>query len=230
MHATDAGGTSVKKLPVVSGGGGLRFVRHTGIPAALLLPNLDTDVISPINPDSISGLSPGERAFETLRYLPDGSENPDFVLNQEPYRSASILLAGDNFGVGSAPESAVTRLMAFGIRSVIAPGFGPVFYTNCFAFGMLPVTLGEEVIEKIADRVVSNRGVEMTVDLERNVIECPGMEPISFSMDSRLRNKLLLSLNDLDEMLQHSERAKELRKEDRNSRPWIYVKATDARR
>ena len=220
----------MKKLPVVSGGSGPRFVRHTGIPVPLLLPNLDTDVISPINPDSISGLSPGERAFQTLRYLPDGLENPDFVLNQEPCRNASILLTGENFGTGSAPESAVTRLMAFGIRSVIAPGFGPVFYTNCFAFGMLPVTLGEEVIEKIADRAVSNPGVEMTVDLERNVIECPGMEPISFSIDSRVRKRLLLSLSDLDEMLQHTEGARALRNEDRNRRPWIYVKATGASR
>ena len=219
----------MRNLPVVSGGSGPRFVRHIGMAAPLLLPNLDTDVISPINP-SISGLSPGERAFESLRYLPDGSENPDFVLNKEPYRNASILLAGENFGTGNAPESAVTRLIAFGIRSVIAPGFGPVFYTNCFAFGMLPVTLGQEVIEEMAGRVVSNPGVEMTVDLERNLIECPGMEPISFSIDSRMRNKLLLSLNDLDEMLQHSEGARALRNEDRNRRPWIYAKATDASR
>ena len=105
-----------------------------------------------------------------------------------------------------------------------------MFYTNCFAFGMLPVTLGQEVIEEMAGRVVSNPGVEMTVDLERNLIECPGMEPISFSIDSRMRNKLLLSLNDLDEMLQHSEGARALRNEDRNRRPWIYAKATDASR
>ena len=149
-------------------------------------------------------------------------ENPDFLLDQEPYRDASILLAGENFGTDSAPVSAITRLMAFGLRSVIAPGFQPAFYSNCFAFGMLPVTLDEEVIEKIADRVVSNPGVAMTVDLEGQVIEVPGMEPISFSIDPRMRTKLLQGMNDLDEMLQHSENVVAFRSHDRNRRPWIY--------
>ena len=154
--------------------------------------------------------------------LPDGSENPDFVLDQEPYRDASILLAGENFGTGSAPESEVFRLMAYGIRSVIAPGFGPEFYSSCLTFGMLPVTLSEEVIEKITDRVVSNPGVEMTVDLEGQVIEVSGMEPVSFSLDDRARNKLLQGLSDLDEMRQHSENVVAFRNHDRNRRPWIY--------
>ena len=154
--------------------------------------------------------------------LSDGSENPDFVLDQEPYRNASILLAGENFGTGSAPESEVFRLMAYGIRSVIAPSFAPAFYNNCLTYGMLPVTLGEEVIEKLAEGVVSNPGVEMTVDLEGQVIELSGMEPVSFSMDARARNKLLQGLSDLDEMRQHDENVVAFRNHDRNRRPWIY--------
>ena len=154
--------------------------------------------------------------------LPDGSENPDFVLDQESYREASILLAGEKLGTGSAPESEVFRLQAYGIRSVIAPGFGPVFYSSCLTFGMLPVTLSEEVIEKIAEGVVSNPGVEITVDLERQVIEVPGMEPVSFSIDARASNKLLQGVNDLDEMLQHSENVVAFREHDRNRRPWVY--------
>ena len=152
--------------------------------------------------------------------LPDGSVSPDSVFDQEVYRDASILLAGEDFG--GAPESEVFRLMACGIRSVIAPGFGPEFYSECLTFGMLPVTLGEEVIEKIADRVVSNPGVEMTVDLEGQVIEVPGMEPISFSIDARASNKLLQGVSNLDEMLQHSENVVTFRDHDRNRRPWIY--------
>lgn len=153
---------------------------------------------------------------------PDGSEGTDFVLDQEPYRDASILLAGESFSGGSAPESEVFRLMAYGIRSVIAPGFGSAFYNNCLTFGMLPVTLGREVIEKITDRVVSSPGLEMTVDLERQVIEVPGMEPVSFSIDARARNKLLQGLSDLDEMLGHTENVVAFRNHDRNRRPWIY--------
>ena len=154
--------------------------------------------------------------------LSDGSENPDFVLDQEPYRDASILLAGENFGAGGSSESEVFRLMAYGIRSVIASGFAPAFYSNCLTYGMLPVTLGEEVIEKITEEVVSNPGLEMTVDLENQLIEVPGMEPVSFSIDARARDKLLQGMSDLDEMLQHNENVVTFRSHDRNRRPWIY--------
>lgn len=154
--------------------------------------------------------------------LPDGSDDPDFVLDQEPYRDASILLAGENFGSGSAQESEVFRLMAYGIRSVIASGFAPAFYSNCLTYGMLPVTVGEEVIEKITEEVVSNPGLEITVDLEKQLIEVPGMEPIFFSIDARASNKLLQGVSDLDEMRQHSENVVAFRNHDRNRRPWIY--------
>ena len=154
--------------------------------------------------------------------LPDGSEEPDFVLDQEPYRDASILLAGENFGAGSGPEAEVFRLMAYRIRSVIASGFAPAFYSHCLMYGMLPVTLGEEVIKEMAEEVVSNPGLEMTVDLKNQVIEVPGMEPVSFSIDDRARNKLLQGLSDLDEMRQHSENVVSFRNYDRNRRPWIY--------
>ncbi len=179
----------MRKLPVVAGGSGPRFVRHTGKAAPL---------------------------------LPDGSEGPDFVLDRELYSDASILLAGENFGAGGSSEAEVFRLMAYGIRSVIASGFGPAFYNNCLTFGMLPVTLSEEVIEKLAEGVVSNPGMEMTVDLEGQVIEVSGMEPVAFSIDDRARNKLLQGVSDLDEMLQHSENVVAFRSHDRNRRPWIY--------
>ena len=143
-------------------------------------------------------------------------------MNRQPYREASILLAGDNFGTGSSRESAVTGLMAFGFRSIVAPSFGEIFYTNCFANGMLPVTLGAEVIEEIADQVMLDPEVEMTVDLEKNQIQRPGLDAVSFSIDSRLRNKMLLGLRDLDEILLHRNDTNAFENEDRRNRPWIY--------
>ena len=217
-------------LQTVPRGNGPSFVQHAGIAAPFLLPNVDTDIIAPLSPRTISGLSDGERAFEPIRYLSDGSENPDFVLNQEPYRNASILLAGENFGTGSSRGTGVSLPMAFGIRVVIASSFGPIFYSNSIRQGMLAVTLGEEVIAGLADWAGSNPGVEMLVDLERNVIEAPGLQPISFSIDARVRNKFLLGLSTLDEMLQHSEGVRSLRNEDRNRRPWIYANGTGANR
>lgn len=220
----------MRTLQSVARGGGPTFVRHTGVPAPFLQRNVDTDIIAPINPNSISGLSDAERAFEPLRYFADGSENPDFVLNQEPYRNASILLAGENFGTGSSRVSGVRLPMAFGIRVVIAPSFGPIFYTNSIQEGLLAVPLGAEVIARLAAWAVSNPGVEMMVDLERNLIEAPGLETISFSIDPRVRNKLLLGLDDLGEMLLHSEGATGVRNQNRSRWPWIDLDGPDTGR
>jgi 3-isopropylmalate/(R)-2-methylmalate dehydratase small subunit len=200
-----------------------QFVRHSGIAAPFLRANVDTDVITPLNrPAASARLTAAEFIFESIRYRADGSENPDFVLNREPYRRASILLSGPNFGTGSSRESAVTGLVAFGFRAVLAPSFGEIFYNNCFANGLLPVELDLEVIERFARAVEAAPLVEMTVDLERNVVEREGIGSVAFSVDARLRNKMLNGLNDLDEILQHTTTATAFREADRSRRPWIY--------
>jgi 3-isopropylmalate/(R)-2-methylmalate dehydratase small subunit len=222
-----------------------RFVRHVGIAAAFLRNDVEVEIIAPLNPglhvhgdatyptapdshlhpkdpDGDGNLAVGLHCFEGIRYLPDGMENPEFVLNQEPYRNASILIAGENFGRGATQAFAVTRLMACGMRVVIAPSFGTVFYGDCFVYGMLPVTLGREPIATIVEGIVANPRVDTTVDLERQVIERPGMEAIAFTMNPRLRNNLLLGVDDMDETLKHTEDAEAFQKENLKRRPWIY--------
>ncbi len=199
------------------------YISHTGIAAPFLRPNVDTDLIMPMNRQGSSAkLSPGELCFESIRYRADGSENPDFVLNQQPYRRASILLAGENFGTGNSRETAVTGLMAFGFQSIIAPSFGEIFYNNCFGNGMLPVILEASQIQQIADQVLLNPEIELTVDLESNTVRYPDLEAIAFSVDARLRNKMLLGLEDLDEILSHGGDTADFQEEDRKNRPWIY--------
>jgi 3-isopropylmalate/(R)-2-methylmalate dehydratase small subunit len=229
-----------------------RFVRHVGIAAPFLRSDVELEIIAPLNPglhvhghttyppapvshlhqsdpDADGNLSIGLHSFEGIRYLPDGRENPEFVLNQEPYRNASILIAGENFGIGSTQAFAVLRLWGCGMRAVIAPSFGPVFYSDCFVYGMLPVTLGSEAIATIVKGIVANPRIEMTVDLERQVIERPGMKAIAFSMNARLRDKLLLGVDDLDEALKHTKDAEAFEKENRKRRPWIYQPGGDNR-
>ena len=199
------------------------FVRHTGIAAPFLRHNVDTDVISPLNPNPIKeGATTGERAFEAIRYFPDGSENPEFFLNQENYRTASIMLTGRNFGTGSSRASGVTWPMAMGIRVVIAPSFGPIFYTNSFRYGLLAVPMDMEAIERLAEWAQGHPGVAITVDLEREMIVAPEMEPVPFEVDSRVRRKLLEGLDDLEEISEHTATARSMRSEDRNRRPWVY--------
>ena len=219
-----------------------QFVRHTGIAAPFRQPDLESELIAPVGeelqdlhavhldggPVSLDahrhdGSWTGRHAFPGFRFRSDGTEDPDFVLNRKPYREASILLAGRNFGQGSQQAFAVIRLRQCGMRVIIAPSFGPVFHDDCFDFGLLPVTLDEPVVAALADRVRANPGIEVTVDLERQVIERPGMAPVHFRIDPRRRSSLLRGVDTtLLERLQHGAGAEEMRERDRRRRPWIY--------
>ena len=219
----------------------LQFVRHTGIAAPFLQPEVEGEFIAPVGPElhdlhavhmdrsavvldahSHDGSSAGQHAFQGWRYRIDGSENPDFVLNQAPYRNASILIAGRSFGQGSLQAFGVIRLRQCGMRAIIAPSFGPVFHDDCFDYGLLPVTLAEEVVGRIADAVRANPEVEMTVDLVSQLIERPGLEPIPFQIDARRRMSLLTGATNLEERLQHGDSAAAMRSRDQIARPWIY--------
>ncbi len=112
--------------------------------------------------------------------------------------------------------------MAMGIRVVIAPSFGPIFYTNAFRYGLLAVPMEMNLIERLAEWVQGHPGVAMTVDLEGEVIVAPGMEAVPFEMDDIVRRKLLEGLDDLEEISEHISTARSMRSEDRESRPWVY--------
>ena len=219
-----------------------RFVRHTGIAAPFRQPDVESELIAPVGVElrdlhavhldrgnarlaahRHDGSWTGPHAFPGFRYRPDGTENPDFVLNREPFREASILLAGRNFGQGSQQAFAVIRLRQCGVRVVIAPSFGPVFHDDCFDFGLLPVTLDEEVVEELAHRVRADPVIRTTVDLARQVVTRPGMAPVPFRIDPRRRSSLLQGEDTtLRERLEHDASAEAMRERDRRLRPWVY--------
>jgi 3-isopropylmalate/(R)-2-methylmalate dehydratase small subunit len=226
-----------------------RFIRHVGIAAPFLRSNVEVEVIAPMAPEAhMHGhvthppvpeshlhthdpanppLTVGLHAFEGLRYFPDGRENPDFILNREPYRDASILIAGDNFGIGSTQAFAVMRLKACGVRAVLSPSFGPVFYDDCFVYGLLPVTLSSEAINTIVQAIAANPSAPMTVDLQRQIIERSGIKTIPFSMNPRLRSNLLLGVDDLDAIVKHQKDAESFQNENQKRRPWMYETGND---
>ena len=226
-----------------------QFVQHTGIAVPFLQPDVEGELIAPlgpglsdlhdvhldpgamvIEPHAHDGSWSGQHAFQGFRYGLDGSENPDFVLNQEHYRDASILLAGRNFGLGSLQGFAVIRLMQCGMKVVIAPSFGPVFYDDCFDYGLLPVTLEERVIETLVDHVRADPRTETTVDLVSQTLGRPGMEPLSFEIDARRRLDLLMGTDStLEERLEHADSAAARRERDRRARPWLYDRPGDPR-
>jgi 3-isopropylmalate/(R)-2-methylmalate dehydratase small subunit len=126
------------------------FTVLEGVAAPLLRPNINTDIIIRIERlRDYEGAKLGPYCFESWRYRRDGSEDPAFVLNKPQYREARIMIGGENFACGSSREAAVWALQSFGIRCVIAPSFGAIFFTNCFQNGVLPVVVPAKVVEEL---------------------------------------------------------------------------------
>ncbi len=201
-----------------------KFTRLEGVAAPLMRQNVDTDVV--IRIERLVNLSKAELGpwcFESLRYRPDGTENPDFVCNQPPWRGAPILLAGDNFGCGSSREGAIWALMGMGIRAVIAPGFGDIFYNNCFQNGLLPVALPRAEVERLAEETRAAPGnARVTIDLERQMVISPRGREIPFEIDARRRQAMLDGLDAIGITLAHKDRIAVWQARDHTDRPWVW--------
>ncbi|MCB0997621.1 MAG: 3-isopropylmalate dehydratase small subunit [Acidimicrobiales bacterium] len=188
------------------------------------MPDVDTDLISP----SHGGRGdPGASAFAALRYLDDGSENPDFVLNRELFRGAPILLAGTNFGCGSSRETAVWALRALGIRCVIAESFGDIFAANCFQNGVLAISLVRSVIERIATE--ASDGADVEIDLRSQTLRLPSGHTEAFEIGASQRLRLLEGLDELDLGVRRRELVVAFQERDRERRPWVYPAQEDVR-
>lgn len=174
------------------------FTTLTGIAAPLPLANVDTDKIIPARfLKTIKRTGLGVNLFDTLRYTPDGAERPDFVLNQDPWRRAEILVAGPNFGCGSSREHAPWALLDFGIRCVIAPDFADIFHNNCFKNGILPIKLPQAICDQLMDDARLGANARVTIDLERQVVVRPNGEEIPFEVDAFRKHCLLHGLDDV---------------------------------
>lgn len=181
------------------------FRTHTGLVAPLDRANVDTDQIIPKQfLKRIERTGFGEFLFYDWRYLPSGELNEEFSLNFPRYRGASILVAGKNFGCGSSREHAPWSLGDFGFRAIIAPSFADIFANNCQKNGLLPVVLkGEEVME-LFRRAQETEGYQLTIDLERRLVEDADGFGASFAIDDFQRHCLMEGLDDIDLTLQHA--------------------------
>jgi 3-isopropylmalate dehydrogenase len=200
------------------------FTSLTGVAVPVARANIDTDVLIPINrliDNAPTALGP--YLFDAWRYLPDGSPDPNFSLNQPRYADAEILVAGENFGCGSSREHAVWAAVAFGIRCVIAPSFGDIFRANCFQNGVLPLVLPAEQVEQVtaelADVVYSPT---MTVDLVEQCVVTPAGRTLSFEFDGERRQALLEGLDDIGMTLKLAPTIGVFEVADAQARPWNY--------
>jgi 3-isopropylmalate/(R)-2-methylmalate dehydratase small subunit len=176
----------------------LPFRIHTGIAAPLDHPNVDTDQIIPKQfLKRVERTGFGQFLFYDRRFAADGSLDPDFVLNEPRYASASVLLAGRNFGCGSSREHAPWALLDYGFRVIVAQSFADIFQNNCLKNGVVPVTLPEEEVVELVRRARETIGYRLTVDLERLELRDEQGFSTSFTIDEFRRQCLLKGLDDI---------------------------------
>ncbi|WBW73881.1 3-isopropylmalate dehydratase Leu2 [Schizosaccharomyces osmophilus] len=231
--ATDAVTDSAGMTTSVAGGPGAatagipEFTVVSGVSAPLPISNVDTDKIIPkqfLKTIKRTGL--GKFAFYDLRYDSDGNELPEFVLNREPYRNASILVAQENFGCGSSREHAPWALNDFGIRVVIAPSFADIFFNNCFKNGMLPIPLPVEQVDELM--AAAEKELEFTVDLLNQVIRYDDKE-IKFEVEPFRKHCLVNGLDDIGLTLQKAAKIDAFEAAREENFPWMNIKRSRAR-
>jgi len=207
------------------------FNTFDGIVAPLDRANVDTDAIIPKQfLKSIKRSGFGPNLFDEWRYLDEGQPdadnsgrpiNKDFVLNQDRYQGASILIARDNFGCGSSREHAPWALDDYGFRVIIAPSFADIFFNNCFKNGLLPIVLPENVVDELFSEVDATEGYELTVNLESQTIERANGKAISFDVDAFRKHCLINGLDDIGLTLQHVDDIKAYEEKRKKEAPWL---------
>jgi 3-isopropylmalate/(R)-2-methylmalate dehydratase small subunit len=199
------------------------FTKLTGVAAPLPMINVDTDKIIPkqfLKTIKRTGL--GAHLFNDMRFTPDGAEVADFVLNQQAYRNAEILIANDNFGCGSSREHAPWALLDFGIRCVIAPSYADIFYNNCFKNGILPITLPKAQVDALMAQAEQGSNARFTVDLEAGEITAPDGSVIAFDIDPFRRHCLLNGLDDIGLTMEKSSQISGFEDSQKPTQPWLY--------
>ncbi len=207
------------------------FTVHKGLVAPLDRDNVDTDAIIPKQfLKSISRTGFGPNLFDAWRYLDAGEPgqdpasrrpNPDFVLNQSRYQTASILLARQNFGCGSSREHAPWALQQYGFRALIAPSYADIFFNNCFKNGVLPIVLGELQVARLFDEVAAFAGYSLTVDLPRQVVIKPDGSELAFEVQAFRKYCLLGGFDDIDLTLRHADKIAAFEAERLAKMPWL---------
>ena len=199
-----------------------KFTTLTAVAAPMPMQNIDTDKVIParfLKTIKRSGL--GVHLFDPLRFDSAGRERPDFILNQDGYRQAQIIVAHENFGCGSSREHAPWALTDYGIRCVIAPSFGDIFYNNSLKNGLLPIRLPRAICDALIDDARLGGNARITIDLQRQVVVRPNGEEIHFDIDPFRKHSLLNGLDDIGQTLQHEGGITSHEARLRERQPWL---------
>lgn len=201
-----------------------KFMVLKSAAAPWLMPNIDTDIITPMKRMLTNPLKLEKYAFEPYRFVGGNADtrkpNPNFPLNQPQYRDAQIMLVGENFGGGSSRETAPKAIAKMNIRCLIGSSFGGIFFKNCFQVGVLPITLPKETVEQLAAEAATLH--DFTVDLEKRTIATSSGTTVPFEVEPLRRTALLEGLDDVGMILKRKGRIKNFLKKTRMERPWVY--------
>ncbi len=198
------------------------FTQVSGQAAPLLAANVDTDVIMPkqfLKGIDRKGLDRG--LFFDLRFLPDGTPNPEFVLNQPAWQGASFLVVGANFGCGSSREHAVWGLQQMGIRALIGSSFAGIFFDNCQRNGVLLIALEEAQVQRVGRLVGEPESARISIDLEAQQMGLADGSMVDFQIDTLRKTALLLGLDAIGSTLQRREQIKEFERQHLAKNPWL---------
>ncbi|WP_223670466.1 3-isopropylmalate dehydratase small subunit [Kangiella shandongensis] len=208
------------------------FTQHTGLVVPLDRSNVDTDAIIPKQfLKSIKRTGFGPNLFDEWRYLDHGEPgmdnskrplNPDFVMNKERYKGASILLARENFGCGSSREHAPWALEDYGIKAVIAPSFADIFFNNCFKNGILPIVLDHATMDALFEQTEANEGFKLDIDLGKQTITMPNGDVINFDVEPDRKHNLYNGLDDIGITLKQEDAITAYEQERAKRAPWLF--------
>lgn len=195
----------------------------SGVAVPLDEANLDTNQICPTRFNKVpKGPRFAQILFHDRRFNADGSEKPDYILNQEPYRHAVIAVAGRNFGVGSSRETAVFGLISFGIRSVIAPNFGDIFFNNSLKNGLLPVRLPAATVDTLMRQLLNQRGARLTVDLPNQAVTGPDGTVHRFEIEPLNKRRLIKGMDEIAHTQEYGSAIRQFEHDQEKSFPWLY--------
>ena len=201
-----------------------KYTKHTSVAALMNRANVDTDqIMAKQFLKKVERTGFGIHLFHDWRYLEDGSDNPEFELNNPKFKGAKILVAGDNFGCGSSREHAPWAIEDYGFNTIISTSFADIFYNNCFKNGILPIVVDADTLKFVMDEISANEGVSFEVDLESQTVNTPGGIQISFEIDGFRKTNLLNGLDDIGLTLKHTDKIDQYEANHKQTFPWLWA-------
>ena len=201
------------------------YEKHESIVALMNRNNVDTDQIIPkqfLKKVERSGF--GAHLFHDWRFNADGTDNPEFELNNPAFKNAGILLVGDNFGCGSSREHAPWAIADYGFNTIISTSYADIFFNNCFKNGLLPIVMDRDIVDQLFAEVAGNEGYQLEIDLNAQKITKPDGSCLEFSVDAFRKHCLLNGLDDIGLTLEDADAIKTFEANWKQQSPWYFSK------